>query len=46
MEAEATRRLADEEEAIARRYGMIPGFSYDEFRADLARIRREQRPSC
>jgi hypothetical protein len=43
VEAEATRRLADEEESVAHKFDMCPGFSYDEFEADLARIRRERR---
>jgi hypothetical protein len=43
VEAEATKKLAEDEESIARKYDMCPGFSFDEFEADLARMRRERR---
>jgi hypothetical protein len=42
-EAEAAKRLADEEEAIARRYGMCPGWSADEFERDYQQAWRERR---
>jgi hypothetical protein len=42
-EAEAARRLSDEEEAIARRYDMPPGWSYDEFEQDMKRQWRERK---
>jgi hypothetical protein len=43
IEAEATRRLADEEERIARQQDMCPGRSYDAWEADYQRAWRERR---
>jgi hypothetical protein len=39
IEAEAIRQLAAEEEAIARKHDMCPGWTYDEFVADMAQLR-------
>ena len=35
IQAEADRKLADEEERIARLFGMCPWWNYDEFRGGL-----------
>lgn len=43
VEAEAARKLADEEERIARRYDMCPGWSSDEFDMDMKRRWAERR---
>ena len=43
IQAEADRKPADEEERIARLFGMCPGWNYDEFREDFARRWRERR---
>jgi hypothetical protein len=42
IKAEATRRLADEEERIARQHDMCPGWSYDAWKADYQRAWRER----
>jgi hypothetical protein len=43
IEAEAARKLAEEEERIARKFDMAPGWSVDEFEKDLARGWRERK---
>ena len=42
-EAAAARKLAEEEERIAREHDMCPGWSYDEFKKDMARRWAERR---
>jgi hypothetical protein len=42
-EIEADRRLAAEEERIARKHDMIPGWSADEFERDYYQAWRERR---
>jgi hypothetical protein len=41
-EVEATQRLVEEEELIARKFDMCPGWSYDEFERDVARLQQER----
>ena len=43
IEAEAARKLAEEEESIARKHEMCPGWSYDEFERDYRQAWRERR---
>jgi hypothetical protein len=38
VEAEAARKLAEEEESIARKHDMCPGWTYDEFQRDYQQI--------
>jgi hypothetical protein len=42
IEAEAARRLAAEEERIARERGMWPGWNYDEHREEFDRLWRDR----
>lgn len=43
IEAGATKKLTEEEESIARKYDMCPGWSYDEFEMDYYPAWRERR---
>jgi hypothetical protein len=43
VEAEAARQLAAEEERIARKYDMCPGWTYDEDQKETERLRQERR---
>jgi hypothetical protein len=43
VEAEAIRQLAAEEEAIARKHDMCPGWTYDEDQKETERLRQERR---
>jgi hypothetical protein len=43
IEAEAARRLAGEEEAIARRFDLCPDWNADEYEKDIERLRQERR---
>ena len=43
VEAAAARRLADEEESIARKHDMCPGWRYDEHQKKWERMWRERR---
>jgi hypothetical protein len=43
IEAEAARQLVAEEERIARKYDMCPGWTYDEDQKETERLRQERR---